>query len=66
MLTEGIKENKQSHLQLYQGKRNTRENGPSINEEGGEINVSCKMSELLNCCFQVRLYEEIGVWIIRK
>lgn len=25
MLTEGIRENKQSHLQLYQGKRNTRE-----------------------------------------
>lgn len=24
-LTEGTKENKQSHLQLYQGKRNTRE-----------------------------------------
>ena len=25
MLTEGIRENKQTHLQLYQGKRNKRE-----------------------------------------
>lgn len=40
-----------------------------INKWGGrkkKINGSCKMSELLNCCFQVSLYKEIRVWIIRK
>lgn len=55
-----------SFTTLSWNKKYKRENGPSINEEGGKIDGSCKMSELLNCCFQVSLYKEIGVWIIRK